>query len=306
MGVSQLDFARFWGSRLRKRGLVQIPFGDRGRYITGTRIGSLLGWNKYDPDAVYKIWSEMTGRKVWSFESTEKMDLSVELERGILAAYSKKHGIDYWQPDKTKSYVENFELGAFGGSTDGLLHDGNEFIMAEVKNVNYGSYKAITDGWATHVYRAQLSLYMYLFGIPKGRLIMCIDGERTEDIHEVLQNDLIDQFFQARKEFMDFVNDPESHMEPVGFETLKELYPKSVKGLGIQMPEYMIADVRLLDKAKEQLTKAEEEKEKVEATFKNFMKDKEILLYGNEVVATWRTINRKDGSSYRQFNFKGL
>lgn len=271
--------------------------------IGASEIGAVLGFSKYRTP--YQVWADKTQRDIVEAIETPQMRRGTRMEEIVAEEYVSATGNQIRRDNKIRIHPEHRFLFA---SLDRIIidkNDGNGVGILECKTVSMQAKKSWEEEIPLYYY-AQIQQQLAVTGYLWGEIALLVaDTFDLTILPFKRDDDFIAQMISVAKTFWNGYVIPKT-APPLELPDLESLFVKEEKKVeatqDISFTVRQIIDLSEQDKAL---------KEKIDAlkdSVKMFMGEKSHLYYGSDLIATWKTIEKKGyevkPTAYRSFIVK--
>lgn len=271
--------------------------------IGASEIGAVLGFNKYRTP--YQVWLDKTSRDIIEVIETPAMRRGTMMEETVAQEYSTYTGNTIRRDNKIRIHPEARFLFA---SLDRIIldkNDGRGVGVLECKTVSSFAQKQWEEEIPLYYY-AQLQQQLAVTGYSWGEIALLVADTFELTILPFERNeDFIKQMIDVASIFWNtnVLGKVAPPMELPDFET--KFIKDDVKVEANTAVVKMISDLK---DVKEKIKALSESKESIEDSLKTFIGEKSVLVDGETILATWKTVEKKGyevkPSSSRQFRVK--
>lgn len=260
--------------------------------LGGSEVAAVLGMNQYETP--FSIWKKKVADEI-EVEENDYMTFGIFVEPAIIAWYNKR--------TKNNAIKDTFirihpKYDCLFTSLDGVIHDefGNEIGLVECKSTtqrNYENWEKDTEDCVQGIplyHYCQVQHEMSITGLPWCDLAILITDRRQLKIKRILRDD---EYIEKQNTAL--VMWWNAHVVPMipPEMTAKEIsYLEPMMGSFVEADEETYTNLQLLKKAQINLKDAEETVDKIKSEIIKKINDKETLIYGGEIVATYKMQSR--------------
>jgi len=227
----------------------------RSKHIGGSEIASLFGCGF---KTHFELWAEKSGKLNPEFAEEERMGLGKEFERPIASYIAKKHG---WELKDPEDYYSHGTVKGMGATLDFIMSDGKKDFIAEIKWVDYFTFKKEWDEEPPLKYLLQLQQGMVCSGINEGMIIVYVMGSKIYEYPYKVHHGTIKAIEMAISKFwVDVEEGKKPPMTSSDYEAVKGMYKDTGEELDLrgdnQLPElcsqYQDANKQRIEAEKEE------------------------------------------------------
>ena len=265
--------------------------------ITGTDLGGLTGISKYSTPI--KVYLDKTG-ELEPIEDNEAMYWGRVMEDVIAKEFQSRNNIKI---NKVNAILKHPEYEWALGNIDRLItNEKGEKGILEIKTVSE-YLKTSWDGEEVPPqYMVQIQWYMFVTGATYGYFAALLGGNKYVQKYVERDEELINMLLDIGKDFWE--NNIQKKIPPLvdgseaSTDLLKTLYPESIEGAEIQLPDEALDLIEKREQLKEQSKELDENIKECENKLKDLLKNNEVGVVGDKKVI-WKTYSRTNLDSKR-------
>lgn len=265
--------------------------------ITGTDLGGLTGISKYSTPI--KVYLDKTG-ELEPIEDNEAMYWGRVMEDVIAKEFQSRNN---FKINKVNAILKHPEYEWALGNIDRLItNEKGEKGILEIKTVSEYLKTSWDDEEVPPQYMVQIQWYMFVTGATYGYFAALLGGNKYVQKYVERDEELINMLLDIGKDFWE--NNVNKKIPPLvdgseaSTDLLKILYPESIEGTEIQLPDEALDLIEKREQLKEQSKELDENIKECENKLKDFLKNNEVGVVGDKKVI-WKTYSRTNLDSKR-------
>lgn len=259
--------------------------------ITGTDLGGITGISKYS--SPIKVYLD----KIGELEPTEDNEVMYwgRVMEDVIAKEFKNRNTNL-KVQKVNVILKHQEYEWALGNIDRLIRNekGQRGIL-EIKTVSEYIKGAWEGEEVPPQYMVQLQWYMFVTGVDYGYFAALIGGNKYVQKYVKRDNELIEILKSSAENF--WLNNVLKKNPPIidgseaSSELLKRIYPNSVKGSQIELPQDANELIEKIEQFKSKQNEIKESISECENRLKDMLGENEVGICGDRKV-TWKTYSR--------------
>lgn len=258
--------------------------------ITGTDLGGLTGISKYSTPI--KVYLDKIG-ELEPIEDNEAMYWGRVMEDVIAKEFQSRNN---FRINKVNAILKHLDYEWALGNIDRLLtNEKGEKGILEIKTVSEYGKDAWNEEEVPPQYMVQLQWYMFVSGATFGYFAALIGGNKYVQKYVERDEELINMLVDIANDFWE--NNVKKKVPPLvdgsdaSTDLLKTLYPESIEGTEIQLPDEALDLIEKREQLKEQSKELDENIKECENKLKDLLKNNEVGVVGDKKVI-WKTYSR--------------
>lgn len=259
--------------------------------ITGTNLGGILNINKYS--SPMKEYLDKVG-DLEPTQDNETMYWGRTMEEVIAKEFQLRNS--NMKVNKVNVMLKHPQFEWALGNIDRLItnSDGEKGIL-EIKTASEYTKTTWEGEEVPPQYMVQIQWYMFVAGVNYGYFAALIGGNKYVQKYVERDDELIEMLFNAAKNFWENNvlkrNPPAIDGSEASTNLLKNLYPTSISGTDLELPDEANELIETRDKLKAEANELEEKIAECENKLKDLLKNNEVGLCGDRKV-TWKSSTR--------------